>query len=138
MKSRIVQPAPSFQPPETCTEHPECQAAQASIADLKRNALDHYEKISAAAHEWHSVIPKAIAAYFDKRLEAENAATSMRSACIEKVKSMADEVQRLSRVNFDDASKIAHHLRKAASALESLSIQEQEASASSEKGEGNG
>lgn len=75
MKGRIVQPAPSFQPPDTCTEHEECRAAQTPIADLKRNALDHYDKISTAAHEWHSAIPKAIHAYYAdperSRLERE-------------------------------------------------------------------
>lgn len=65
MKSRIVQPAASFQPPETCTEHAECQAAQTPIEDLRRNALEHYEKVTTVAHEWYSVVPKAINAYFD-------------------------------------------------------------------------
>ena len=40
-------------------------AAQATKADLKRTALDHYEKVSSAAHEWHSVIPRAITAFYD-------------------------------------------------------------------------
>jgi hypothetical protein len=66
MKPRIVHPAPSFQPPDTCTEHPECQSAQSPLEDLRRGALDHYEKVTTIAHEWHSVIPKAINAYFDK------------------------------------------------------------------------
>lgn len=64
MNSRIVQPAASFQPPDTCTEHEECRAGQASNADLCRVAQAHYDKISTAAHEWHSAVPKAIAAYF--------------------------------------------------------------------------
>ena len=64
MNSRIVQPAASFQPPDTCVEHPECQAAHASNADLSRAAQAHYDKISSAAHEWHSAIPKAIVAYY--------------------------------------------------------------------------
>lgn len=64
MKSRIVYPAQSFQPPETCTEHLECQAVQASNADLCRAAQAHYDKVSTAAHEWHSAIPKAIDAYY--------------------------------------------------------------------------
>lgn len=64
MNSRIVYPAPSFQPPETCTEHSECQAGQASNAELCRAAQAHYDKISTAAHEWHSAIPKAIDAYY--------------------------------------------------------------------------
>ena len=65
VKSRIVYPAASFQPPETCTEHAECQAGQASSADLCRAAQDHYDKVSTAAHEWHSAVPKAIDAYFN-------------------------------------------------------------------------
>lgn len=64
MNSRIVQPAPSFQPPDTCTEHVECQAAQTPLEDLRRNALEHYEHVSTVAHQWHSAIPKAIAAYY--------------------------------------------------------------------------
>lgn len=65
MKSRIVQPSASFQPPETCTEHEECLAAQTPIEDLRKNALAHYEKVTAVAHEWYSVVPRAINAYFD-------------------------------------------------------------------------
>lgn len=75
MNSRIVYPAPSFQPPETCTEHQEYQAGQASSADLCRAAQAHYDKVSTAAHEWHSAIPKAIDAYYPNperaRLERE-------------------------------------------------------------------
>lgn len=75
MKGRIVQPAASFQPPETCTEHKECQAAQASNADLRRAAQEHYDIVSTAAHEWHSAIPKAIDVYYTdperSRLERE-------------------------------------------------------------------
>lgn len=63
MKGRTVYPAPSFQPPETCTEHAECLAGQASNAEMCRAAQAHYDKISTAAHEWHSAIPKAIDAY---------------------------------------------------------------------------
>lgn len=75
MNSRIVKPAPSFQPPETRTEHGKCQSAQASSADLCRAAQAHYDKVSTAAHEWHSAIPKAIEAYYAEperaRLERE-------------------------------------------------------------------
>jgi hypothetical protein len=73
MKSRIVHPAPSFQPPDTCTEHAECVAAQTPLEDLRRGALEHYEKVTGIAHEWYSVIPKAINAYFDNL--ADNAGT---------------------------------------------------------------
>lgn len=135
MKSRIVQPSASFQPPDTCTEHDECQAAQASIADLQRNALDHYDKVSTAAREWHSVIPKAIAAYFDKPLEAENAATSMRSRCIEKAAEMEQRYREdaVLASNGNDNINMLILLHKATAAieikraLESVTIQEQEA-----------
>lgn len=129
MKSRIVQPAASFQPPDTCTEHEECKAGQATTGDLKRNALDHYERISAAAHEWYSVIPKAIAAYFDKRLEAENAATSMRSACVEKVEQLASERVKQSKPESEDHEydlAVAFALFSAAEDLQLVPIQEQE------------
>jgi hypothetical protein len=73
MKPRTVQPVPSFQPPETCTEHSKCRAAQTPLEDLRRGALEHYEKVTSIAHEWQSVIPKAINAYFDKLItEADN------------------------------------------------------------------
>ena len=42
----------------------EPQSCQTPIDDLRRMALDHYDKVSSAAHEWHSAIPKAIEAYY--------------------------------------------------------------------------
>lgn len=60
--------------PEVLTEVDE-QPAKASNADLCRAAQAHYDKISTAAHEWHSAIPKAIDAYYEdaerSRLERE-------------------------------------------------------------------
>lgn len=38
-------------------------AGKASLEDLKRGALAHYEEAAAAAHHWSSFIPKAIEAY---------------------------------------------------------------------------
>lgn len=49
--------------PEVLTET-EQQPAQASNADLNRMTQAHYEKVSRAAHEWNSAIPKAIDAYY--------------------------------------------------------------------------
>lgn len=60
--------------PEVLTEVDE-QPAQSSNADLCRAAQAHYDKVSTAAHEWHSAIPKAIDAYYKdaerSRLERE-------------------------------------------------------------------
>lgn len=47
------------------TQEATTTAAQTPPEDLRRNALDHYEKVTTVAHEWYSVIPKAINAYFD-------------------------------------------------------------------------
>jgi hypothetical protein len=38
---------------------------QTPLEDLRRNALEHYEKLSNAACDWSSVIPQAINFYFD-------------------------------------------------------------------------
>lgn len=54
------------------------------------------------------------------------AAISMRSACVEKVRALADEHQASSKVDFDDASQVAFWLYRAAAELESVSIQGQE------------
>ena len=39
------------------------QAGKASLEELKRDAFKHYEYVSAVAHYWSSLIPKAIEAY---------------------------------------------------------------------------
>ena len=41
----------------------EQQAAKASLEELKKDALKHYEYVSAVAHYWSSLVPKAIEAY---------------------------------------------------------------------------
>lgn len=39
----------------------------ASNEDLRRGALEHYERLSKEACSWHSVIPRAINFYFDRQ-----------------------------------------------------------------------
>jgi len=41
------------------------QACQTPWEDLRRGALEEYERASAVAHSWASVIPEAINYYFD-------------------------------------------------------------------------
>lgn len=41
----------------------EQQAAKASLESIKQAALQHYADISAKAHHWNSLVPKAIEAY---------------------------------------------------------------------------
>jgi hypothetical protein len=41
------------------------EACATPLADLRRSALAHYDEISAQAHHWSSVIPRAINFYFD-------------------------------------------------------------------------
>lgn len=43
----------------------ESGACETPWEDLRAGALRGYEEVSAAAHSWHSVIPKAINFYFD-------------------------------------------------------------------------
>lgn len=73
-KGRIVTPAASFQPPDTC---PDCAAgvpfgedaqhgtAETPWEDLRRSALASYEEAATKAHSWSSVIPRAINYYFE-------------------------------------------------------------------------
>lgn len=74
-KGRVVYPAASFQPPDSC---PEClagvpfnelgqhaQAAETPWEDLRARALQDYEDKATATHSWSSVIPRAINFYFD-------------------------------------------------------------------------
>lgn len=101
MKSRIVYPAPSFQPPETCTEHEECLTGQATNAELCHNAQAHYDKVSTAAHEWHSAIPKAIDAYY-----ADPERARLEREVIEATKQWLDESARIHSTTLPDAAKI--------------------------------
>lgn len=50
------------------------KACAASNEDLRRGALEHYERVSSLAHEWHSAIPRAINFYYDQRA-LQNSAT---------------------------------------------------------------
>lgn len=60
----------------------EKQACETPAADQKRYALEHYDKISSAAHEWHSAIPRAIEAYYADPSEVEH----LRDAVVEAAK----------------------------------------------------
>lgn len=82
---RIVYPAASFQPPDSC---PECadgvpfdatgqhttehQAAETPWEDLRRMALVDYEAVTTVAHSWSSVVPRAINFYFDNAPDKRN------------------------------------------------------------------
>lgn len=50
--------------------NPNEHTGQTPLEDLRRNALEHYDKVSLAAHEWLSTIPQAINEYFDRRVGA--------------------------------------------------------------------
>ena len=39
-------------------------AAQTPIADLLAACLEHYERVSTVAHEWHNQVPQAIRAWY--------------------------------------------------------------------------
>jgi hypothetical protein len=43
----------------------EKQAAKASLEDIKRGALEHYEELATSAHHWSSFIHRAIKQYQD-------------------------------------------------------------------------
>lgn len=43
----------------------EDRACQVPLEEQRDNVLEHYDEISLKANEWHSVIPRAVRAYFD-------------------------------------------------------------------------
>lgn len=45
----------------------ESQAKQVPLADLRKSALEHYERLASEAHEWYNVIPRAINFYYDEQ-----------------------------------------------------------------------
>lgn len=49
------------------------RAVQATLEELKRGALEHYEDVSMRACHWSSVVPRAIAEYFDRRIAERDA-----------------------------------------------------------------
>lgn len=53
-------------------EAPQCSATP--LADLRKGALEHYEKVSMNACDWLSTIPRAINFYFDAQEAAPAAA----------------------------------------------------------------
>lgn len=42
--------------------------AETSLEDLRRLALEHYERLATIAHEWNNQIPQAIEAWHFHRL----------------------------------------------------------------------
>ena len=67
--------------PDLLTRVDEAQAAKTSKEDLCRTALEHYEKVSGAAHEWYSSIPRAIKQYYESDPEHQR----LQSAVVEAV-----------------------------------------------------
>lgn len=47
-------------------------AAETPWEDLRRMALEHYEKVSSTSHEWSSSVPRAINFYFDNAPDSRN------------------------------------------------------------------
>ncbi len=43
------------------------QCYESTNEDLRKSALEHYEKLSRECHHWSSAIPKAINFYYDYR-----------------------------------------------------------------------
>lgn len=41
----------------------ESQTGQATLEELKRDALKHYDEVSTKAHHWNSLVPRAIETY---------------------------------------------------------------------------
>ena len=52
----------------------EIVACETPISELRAGALAHYEKLVTEAHEWYSVVPRAINAYYDALEAKERAA----------------------------------------------------------------
>lgn len=53
------------------SDKPDSQACEASLDDLERGALAHYEDVSSKAHHWSNVVPRAIRFYFDAQRKAK-------------------------------------------------------------------
>ncbi len=81
---------------------------QASLDDLERGALQHYEEVSAKSHSWMNVIPKAIKAYYAAQ-RSETAPKDQRSGMQAMLERSADVISgRAEAQRCVAAPKIVH------------------------------